>query len=123
MGLNTLNMMLRTLALGIAVATVTALDASALAEGSPTASSPSPWTRVPQMIYPQDGSFSGRANIYAAGVNGKVYAMGGDGDTTERSTVIYDPATKEWSFGPEMMHRAQTDMTSTVSVVGDNIYL
>jgi len=107
-----------------------ALCAAALAEGSltestsPSTSTIAPWTRALWMPE-QNGA---RANFYAAGVNGKVYAMGGVvradpfGDS-DKEVLIYDSATKEWLQGPEMMHGASTWMTSTVSVVGDNIYV
>jgi len=105
-----------------------ALHAAALAEGSlneSTSSSSStiaPWTRAPGMP-------ATKANFFAAGVNGKVYAMGGMGPTPpigDSSNLIYDSKTKEWSQGPEMIApHAPTiaSMTSTVSVVGDNIYV
>jgi len=90
-----------------------ALHAAALAEGSIA-----PWTRAPGMP-------ATKANFFAAGVNGKVYAMGGMGwdPLGDSSNLIYDSKTKEWSHGPEMMHGAIASMTSTVSLVGDNIYV
>ena len=86
------------------------------------------WTPAPNMPN-WYANYGGRANLYAAGVNGKVYAMGGDDGQQQqfgvprRDIVIYDSKTKKWSHGPNMINGAATTLTVPTSVVGDTIYL